>query len=107
MPWWGKASVNQRVDCRERMAQRMMADDNYKQHDRIFDEADRLNAQGRVRLERVEVRESPTHESLKESDEAMEESLGEEQDDLMMDYNILMRLGSSEEWEEAFGRLNQ
>ena len=86
------------------MAQCMMADASYRHHDRIFDEAERLSGQERIRMEKVEVREVPTNNDLKEEDEAMDEA--EDEGDIVDD-NTLMRLGICEEYEEAFGELNQ
>ncbi len=102
----GKAAVNHKEECRERMAQSMMADENYRHHDRISDEAERLSGQERHRIERVETKSVPIvpiEGDLKIDDEAMEEV--EEEGDIMDD-NTLMRLGISEEWEEASGKLN-
>ena len=82
------------------MAQCMMADENYRNYDRIFDEAERLSGQEGHRIEIVEAKVVPIEEGLKVDDEAIE-AIEEEGD--MMDDSTLMRLGISEEWEEAFG----
>jgi hypothetical protein len=82
------------------MAQCMMADENYRNYDRIFDEAERLSGQEEHRVEIVEAKVVPIEEGLKVDDEAIE-AIEEEGD--MMDDSTLMRLGISEEWEEAFG----
>ncbi len=100
----GKAAVKRKEECRERMDQSMMADEKYRHHDRRFDEAGRLSGQERHRKERVEAKVVLIEEDLKVDDEAMEQV--EEEGDVMDD-NTLMRLGISEEWEEAFGKLNQ
>ena len=86
------------------MAESMMADENYKHHDRIFDEAERLSGQEKHRIDKVEEKVVPTEVDPKIDDEAMDE-LEEEGD--IMDDGTLMRLGISEEWEDAFGKLNQ
>ncbi len=95
----GKAAVNHKEECRERMAQSMMADENYRHHDRISDEAERLSGQEKHRIERVDTKVVPIEEGLKEEDEAMEEI--EDEGDIVDD-STLMRLGICEEYEEAF-----
>jgi hypothetical protein len=69
----GKSAVNHKEECRARMAPSMMADENYKHHDRIFDEAERLSGQERHRIERAEAKVVPIEEGMKEENEAMEE----------------------------------
>ena len=85
----------------------MMADANYRHHDRIFDEAERLSGQEKRRIERVEAKSVPIvpiEGDLKEEDEAMDEA--EDEGDIVDD-NTLMRLGIHEKWHETFGDLNQ